>query len=84
MHERREKAKDGKDVQLREEQELRRVHVIPVAQFMRKNCLHFPRLTLLDKRIEDYDVLALRLGSASDPFGKCIKTMISEHTQGRP
>lgn len=52
--------KDGEDMNLRHTEQLRWVHVIPVAEFMCQNCLDFVRLAFFDQGVEDDDVFAPR------------------------
>lgn len=59
MQERREEREHGKDVHLRDAQQLGRVHEIPVSKLVPEDRFHFLGLALLDERIKDNDVFAL-------------------------
>ncbi len=59
VHERWEECEDGEDVDLRDEEKLCRVHVIPVPEFMGKDGFDLFWLALLNEGIEDHNMLAL-------------------------
>jgi hypothetical protein len=54
-----EERQDGEDVHLGDAEELGWVHVVPVAEFVRQDCLHFFGFALFDQGIKDNDVFAL-------------------------
>jgi len=58
VNEGREESEDREDVDLRNDEELCWVHVVPVAKFMSKDGFYFLSLALLDQGIEDDDMFA--------------------------
>ena len=62
MQKRRKEREDGEHVHLGDAEQLGRVHVIPVTEFVREDGFDFVGLALLDEGIKDDDVFALRGG----------------------
>lgn len=60
MQERREQCEDGEDVDLRDDHLLQGVVVVPVSEFVRKNCFNLFGLGLLDEGVKDDNVLTLK------------------------
>jgi hypothetical protein len=59
VEESREECKDGKEMELRNQEKFCRVKVVPVSQFMGKDSFHFLRLRLFDQGVKDDNVFAL-------------------------
>jgi hypothetical protein len=59
VEESREECKDGKEVELRNEEKFCRVEVVPVTKFMGEDSFDFLGLRLLDQGVKDDNVLAL-------------------------
>jgi len=54
-----EERKNGEEMELRDEEQLRRVVVVPVAELMSEDSFHFFRPRLFDQGIKDDNVFAL-------------------------